>query len=72
MAMASQGMCLPEDGWLGPLDMLLAAPIPAHLDVLAWHDHSRLKDITYRWALAELERRAAASELPLIAAVPST
>jgi NTE family protein len=72
LVMAAQGNGVPEEGWLGPLDMLLAAPIPPHLDVLAWQDHSRLKDLSYRWALSELEKRADAGDLPLIAAVPET
>jgi NTE family protein len=55
---------------LGALDMLLAAPIPEQLDVMAWDQHSRLKDQSYQWALAELEKRAAANDLPLIAAIP--
>ena len=53
------------DAALGPLDMLLAAPIPDALDVLAWAEHSRLKDLSYQWALGELEKRAAAGDLPL-------
>lgn len=56
--------------WLGPLDMLLAAPIPAGTDAMAWDQHHRLTDITYRWALAELERRAASGDLPLVATIP--
>ena len=56
--------------WLGPLDMLLAPPIPAGTDVLAWREHSRLKDRSYQWALNELEKRASAGDLPLAAAVP--
>jgi NTE family protein len=60
-----------ESDWLGPLDMLLAAPIPAGTDVMAWREHSRLKDLSYQWALNELEKRAAAGNLPLIAAIPS-
>ena len=72
LVMTSQGAGTPENGWLGPLDMLLAAPVPAHMDVLAWSDHSRLKDMSYQWALRELERRASTGDLPLAAAVPST
>lgn len=72
MVMASQGGAVAGSEWLGPLDMLLAPPIPATLDVLAWRDHGRLKDMSYQWALGELEKRAAAGELPLVAAVPST
>jgi NTE family protein len=58
--------------WLGPLDMLLAPPIPAGTDVLAWREHSRLKDRSYQWALNELEKRASAGDLPLVAAVPAS
>ncbi len=54
----------------GPLDMELAAPIPPGVDVMAWSEHSRLKDLTYRWAIDELEKRAEAGDLPLIAAIP--
>jgi NTE family protein len=61
-----------EDEWLGPPDMLLAAPIPAGTDVMAWREHSRLKDLSYQWALNELEKRAAAGNLPLVAAIPSS
>lgn len=57
---------------LGPLDMLLAVPIPGPLDVMAWDQHSRLKDQSYQWALAELEKRAGAHDLPLIAAIPNS
>jgi hypothetical protein len=60
-----------ESDWLGPLDMLLAAPIPAGTDVMAWREHSRLKDLSYQWALNELEKRAGAGNLPLIAAIPA-
>jgi hypothetical protein len=60
-----------EADWLGPLDMQLAAPIPAGTDVLAWREHSRLKDISYNWALGELEKRAQSGNLPLVAAIPS-
>jgi hypothetical protein len=35
-----------------------------------WHEHGRLKDECYRWALDELEKRAAAGTLPLVAAIP--
>lgn len=72
LVMSAQGSGVPENGWLGPYDMLLAAPIPLHLDVLAWSDHSRLKDMSYRWALGELEKRASAGDLPLVTAVSST
>jgi NTE family protein len=61
----------PEDEALGPLDMLLSAPVPEHLDVLAWDEHSRLKDTAYQWALEELEKRAAVQDLPLVAAIPA-
>ncbi len=61
-----------EADWLGPLDMLLAAPIPAGTDVMAWREHSRLKDLSYQWALNELEKRAAAGNLPLVAAIPAS
>lgn len=61
-----------ERSWLGPLDMLLAAPIPHGTDVLAWQEHSHLKDLTYQWALNELEKRAAAGNLPLVAAIPTS
>jgi hypothetical protein len=70
-AVTSRGVT-DEDPALGPLDMLLAAPIPEHLDVLAWAEHSRLKDQSYQWALGELEKRAAAGDLPLIAAIPNS
>ncbi len=56
---------------MGPLDMLLAPPIPAGTDVLAWREHSRIKDLSYQWALNEMEKRAASGDLPLIAAIPS-
>ena len=56
---------------LGVLDMMLAAPIPDHLDVMAWSEHSRLKDQSYQWALSELEKRAASNDLPLVAAIPN-
>ncbi len=59
-----------EAGHLGPLDMLLAPPIPAGTDVMDWHEHGRLKDECYRWALDELEKRATAGTLPLVAAIP--
>ncbi|WP_170937390.1 MULTISPECIES: cyclic nucleotide-binding and patatin-like phospholipase domain-containing protein [Rhodomicrobium] len=61
-----------EEEWLGPLDMLLAAPIPSGTDVMAWREHSRLKDLSYQWALNELEKRAATGNLPLVAAIPSS
>jgi NTE family protein len=70
-AVTSRGVT-ENDPALGPLDMLLAAPIPDHLDVLAWAEHSRLKDQSYQWALGELEKRAAAGDLPLIAAIPNS
>ena len=60
-----------EKSWMGPLDMLLSAPISTHMDVLAWREHSQLKDRSYEWALGELEKRAAAGELTLTAAVPN-
>ncbi len=59
-----------EADWLGPLDMLLAAPVPRGTDVMSWRDHGRIKDLSYQWALAELEKRAAAGDLPLVAAIP--
>jgi hypothetical protein len=31
-----------------------------------------LKDLTYQWALTELEKRAAAGNLPLVAAIPTS
>ncbi|HKJ63020.1 MAG TPA: hypothetical protein VKA94_13685, partial [Hyphomicrobiales bacterium] len=55
---------------LGPLDMELAAPVPPSFDVMAWQDHGRLKDKSYRWAIEELEKRAQSGDLPLIAALP--
>jgi NTE family protein len=61
-----------DDPALGPMDMLLAAPLPERLDVLAWSEHSRLKDQSYQWALGELEKRAAANDLPLVAAIPNS
>jgi NTE family protein len=59
-----------ETDWLGPLDMLLAAPIPKGTDVMAWTEHSKLKDRIYQWALNELEKRASAGDLPLVATIP--
>jgi NTE family protein len=59
-----------DDDTLGALDMLLSAPIPDDLDVMAWEQHSQLKDQSYQWALGELEKRAAANDLPLVAAIP--
>lgn len=70
-AVTSKGI-MEDDGALGPLDMLLAAPLPPHLEVLAWTEHGRLKDIAYQWALSELEKRAAANNLPLVAAIPTS
>ena len=69
---AAQDRTDAEGDWLGPLDMLLAAPIPAGTDVMAWAEHSRLKDLSYQWALNELEKRATSGNLPLIAAVPAS
>jgi hypothetical protein len=69
-SVTSAGVARDEDA-LGSLDMLLAAPIPDHLDVMAWDQHSRLKDQSYQWALAELEKRAASNDLPLVAAIPN-
>jgi NTE family protein len=57
---------------IGPLDMLLAPPVPAGTDVLAWREHSRLKDRSYQWCLDELEKRAAVGDLPLTAAIPQS
>jgi hypothetical protein len=54
----------------GPLDMELAAPVPQGFDVMAWQDHGRLKDKSYRWAIEELEKRAQSGDLTLIAALP--
>jgi NTE family protein len=54
----------------GPLDMELAAPVPHGFDVMAWPEHGRLKDRSYRWAIEELEKRAQSGDLPLIAALP--
>lgn len=68
-AVTSRGVT-EDDAALEPLDMLLAAPLPEHLDVLAWTEHSALKDRTYQWALGELEKRAASGDLPLVAAIP--
>ncbi len=67
---ATQCATTSETDWLGPLDMLLAAPIPQGTDVMAWAEHSRLKDRSYEWALNELEKRAASSDLPLVATIP--
>jgi hypothetical protein len=39
---------------------------------MAWAEHSRLKDLSYQWALNELEKRATSGNLPLIAAVPAS
>jgi NTE family protein len=72
LVMTMQGTAVPDNDWLGLLDMVLAAPVPVHMDVMAWADHSRLKDSSYQWALLELEKRAAAGDLPLVAAVASS
>jgi hypothetical protein len=71
LAAVTTGAAAREEEALGGLDMQLAAPIPEHLDVMAWDQHSRLKDQAYRWAIAELEKRAASSDLPLVAAIPN-
>jgi NTE family protein len=71
LAAVTTGNAARDDDALGGLDMLLAAPIPDHLDVMAWDQHSRLKDQCYQWALAELEKRAASNDLPLVAAIPN-
>ena len=60
-----------DEDQLGSLDMLLSAPLPDRLDVMAWEQHARLKDQSYQWALAELEKRAARNDLPLVAAIPN-
>lgn len=72
LAMTMQRQAGSDDSWLSPLDMLMEAPIPPRMDVLAWRDHGRLKDMSYQWALQELEKRAAAGDLPLTAAAPTT
>jgi NTE family protein len=71
LAAVTSGGAYRDEDMLGNLDMLLSAPIPEHLDVMAWAEHSRLKDLSYQWALAELEKRAAVNDLPLIAAIPN-
>lgn len=71
LAAVTSGAAARSDPAFTELDMLLAAPIPDRLDVMAWGEHGRLKDLAYHWALAELEKRAAAGDLPLIAAIPN-
>ncbi|MBX2806622.1 MAG: cyclic nucleotide-binding domain-containing protein [Hyphomicrobiales bacterium] len=56
----------------GPLDMELAAPVPQDFDVMAWHDHGRLKDKCYRWAIEQLEKHAQSGDFVLVAALPQT
>lgn len=68
LVMATQGTANADNGSLGTMDMVLAAPIPPNMDVLAWKHHGRLKDMSYQWALQELERRASTGDLPLAAA----
>lgn len=70
-AVTSRGVS-ETDPALGDIDMLLSVPVPERLDVLGWSEHSRLKDQSYQWALGELEKRAAANDLPLVAAIPNT
>lgn len=70
LLVAAHSGTVSEDDWLGPLDMLLAAPIPQGTDVMAWAEHGALKDRSYQWALDELEKRAASGNLPLVATIP--
>jgi hypothetical protein len=61
-----------DEKTLGPLDMRLYAPVPQRFDVMAWSEHGRLKDLSYQWAIDELEKRADTGDLPLVAAIPQT